>query len=134
MKEDITYIIKLLKSKIIEIEKDKSILHIFNTKSLLDKKEIKNLPIGLFGNLYSHELSLFLISNNDYKNLKSLINKCNLKLSKIISKCFIEGANLINKNLNLETFFKIEINESFSQVFSLKIQLKFIQDLILEQI
>ena len=59
MKEDITYIINLLKSKIIEIEKDKSILHIFNTKSLLDKKEIKNLPIGLFGNLYSHELSLF---------------------------------------------------------------------------
>ena len=39
------------------IENNKTILHIFNSKYLLDKKKIENLPIGLFGNFYSHELS-----------------------------------------------------------------------------
>ena len=57
-KENIIYILNSLKSKISEIEKNKDILHIFNSKYLLDKKT-ENLPIGLFGNFYSHELSFF---------------------------------------------------------------------------
>ncbi len=116
VKENITFILNSLKFKINEIEKDKTILHIFNSKFILDKKEIKNLPIGLFGNFYSHELSFFLIDNNDLKNLENILNKCNLKLKKIISKNFIEGASLINNNSNLETFFKVEINTSNSKI------------------
>ena len=57
-------------------------LHIFNSKFYLDKKEIENLPIGLFGDFYSHELSFALINTNDQKNLKNIFNKCNLKLKK----------------------------------------------------
>ena len=37
----------------------KKIFHIFNSKFFLDKKKIENLPIGLFGDFYSHELSFF---------------------------------------------------------------------------
>ena len=37
-KENITYILNSLKSKINEIENEKIILHIFNSKYLLDKK------------------------------------------------------------------------------------------------
>ena len=94
VKENITYLLNSLKAKINEIEKDKTILHIFNSNYLLDKKNVDNLPIGLFGNFYSHELSFFLINNNDFKNLKNIFSKCNLKIKKIISKNFIEGANL----------------------------------------
>ena len=61
VKENITYLLNSLKAKINEIEKDKTILHIFNSNYLLDKKNVDNLPIGLFGNFYSHELSFFLI-------------------------------------------------------------------------
>ena len=39
--------------------KNKKILHIFNSKFILDKNQIENLPIGLFGNFYSHELTFF---------------------------------------------------------------------------
>ena len=56
-KENITYILNSLKSKVDEIEKEKKILHIFNSKYLLDKKNVENLPIGLFGDFYSQELS-----------------------------------------------------------------------------
>ena len=40
-KENIIYILNSLKSKISEIEKNKNILHIFNSKYLLDKKKLK---------------------------------------------------------------------------------------------
>ena len=116
VKENITYILNLLKSKVNELETKRKILHIFNSNYILDKKSTKNLPIGLFGNFYSHELSFFLIDNNDLKNLENILNKCNLKLKKIISKNFIEGASLINNNSNLETFFKVEINTSNSKI------------------
>ena len=110
-KENVTYILNDLKSKLLEIEKEKTILHIFNSNFLLDKKKINNVPIGLFGNFYSHELSFFLIDNNDFKNLNNIFEKCNLKIKKIVSKDFILGTKIINDNTNLETFLRIEINE-----------------------
>ena len=115
-KENITYILNSLKTNIDKNEKTKTILHIFNSKYFLDKKNIENLPIGLFGDFYSHELSFFLINENDYKNLRNVINKCNLKISKVISKSFVEGIYLISQNKDIETFFKIEINDYDSQI------------------
>ena len=129
VKENITYILNSLKSKISEIEKEKTILHIFNSKYNLDNKELKNLPIGLFGDFYSHELSFFLINSHNYKNLIDILNKCNLKVKKIISKKFIDGANLINENLGVETFGKIEINKNNSQIIYFQnSSLKFFED------
>ena len=82
LRENITYILNSLKSIIDEVEADKEILHIFNSKFSLDQKKIENLPIGLFGNFYSHELSFSLIDKNNYKNLKNIFEKCNLKIKK----------------------------------------------------
>ena len=111
-KGNVTYILNDLKSKLLETEEDKTILHIFNTNYLLDKKKINNLPIGLFGNFYSHELSFFLIDTNDYKNLQSIFEKCNLRIKKIISKNFILGTQIINSHSELQNFIKIEMNEN----------------------
>ena len=111
-KDNVTYILNDLKSKLLETEEEKKILHIFNSNYLLDKKKISNLPIGLFGNFYSHELSFFLINNNDHKNLKYIFDKCNLRIKKIISKNFILGTKIINENKNLETFLNIEISDN----------------------
>ena len=58
--ENITYILNSLKSCVDEFEKNKKILHIFNSEFCLDRKKLDNLPIGLFGNFYSHELSFSL--------------------------------------------------------------------------
>tara|TARA_Y100001970_G_scaffold98028_1_gene123252 strand:- start:18256 stop:19458 length:1203 start_codon:yes stop_codon:yes gene_type:complete len=116
IKENITYILNSLKSSVIEHEKDKTILHIFNSKSVLDGQETENLPIGLFGNFYNHELSFFLIQNNDLRNIRSLFNKNNLNVKKILIKRFIEGTQLIKQNIDTETFFFIKINEDVSQI------------------
>ena len=115
-KDNVTYILNLLKSKISEVENQKKIIHIFNSKYVLDKKEIENLPIGLFGNLYSQETSFILIDNNNYKNLNNVFKNCNLRIKRIISKKFLDGVNIINKNLDLETFLKIQINENDAEL------------------
>ena len=86
LKENISYILNSLKLAISENEKKKTILHIFNSKSVLDGICIENLPIGLFGDFYSHELTFFLIDNNDVKNLKKIFNKNNLSIKKNINK------------------------------------------------
>ena len=97
LSEDISYIINDVKSKILEAENQKTIIHLFNTKFLLDNKPIKNLPIGLYGEFYSHQLTFFLIDNNDIKNIKTLLNRCNLNLNKIILKSFTDGINITHK-------------------------------------
>ena len=119
-KNDVTYILNSLKSKINEIENKKNILHIFNSKYILDNAILNNLPIGLFGNFYSQELSFFLIDNNDYKNLDNFFNKCNLKIKKIISKSFVEGSIIVNDNLECETFAKVKLGQDYSKIFFLK--------------
>ena len=117
LKENISYILNSLKLAISESEKKKTILHIFNSKSILDGISIENLPIGLFGDFYSHELTFFLIDNNDMKNIKQVFNKNNLTIKKILIKNFIEGTQIINQNKNkIETFYKIKINKDRSHI------------------
>ncbi len=117
LKENISYILNTLKSNIDKNERKKKIIHIFNSKYFLDRKEIKNIPIGLFGNFYSHELSFCLINNNDLNNLNNIFNKCNLKIKKIYAKNFIKGSYLDNKNEKYNTFFSIRINKNDTEIY-----------------
>ena len=128
-KQNVTFIINSLKSKIDEFENNKKIIHIFNSEYLLDKKKVGNLPIGLFGDFYSHELTFFLIDKNDFKNLENIFSRCNLRIKKLISKSFLNGIHLINGNFSPNTFFKVEINRKNSKlIFFDNHTLKFIQD------
>ena len=63
LSEDISYILNDVKTKLVDSEKSKTIIHLFNSEYLLDNKNIKNLPIGLHGDFYSHQLDLFLVEN-----------------------------------------------------------------------
>ncbi len=129
VRENITYILNSLKSHVDETEVKKIILHIFNSKFNLDNKQIDNLPIGLFGDFYSHELSFILMDKNDYKNLKIIFEKCNLKVKKFLSKSFVEGAHISNNYKNSETFFQIKIDGESSKIFYFENNaLKFEQD------
>ena len=115
LSEDISYILNDVKSKLIESEKHKTIIHLFNTKYLLDNKAIKNLPIGLYGEFYSHQLTFFMLNDNELKNIKALFNKCNLNINKIILKSFSDGIKVINKDKK-DTFIKIKMNKEDTQL------------------
>lgn len=115
VKENISYILNSLKFIVTETENQKTILQIFNSKYVLDGVNMENLPIGLFGNFYNHELTFFLITNNDLKNINQVFKKSNLELNKIVLKSFTEGTQLINQD-SIETFFKIKINKESSNI------------------
>ena len=116
-KENIAYILNDLKSSVNEIENKKKILHIFSSNYYLDKKLVENLPIGLFGDFYSHELSFNLINKNDFKNLQNIFDKCNLKIKKILLNSFVTGSLLSDTNLKINTFFHIQVNKESSKIF-----------------
>ena len=141
VRENITYNLNVTKSYINSNENKKTIIHIFNSSYHLDYKKIENLPIGLFGDFYSHELSFILINLNDYKNLKNIFDKCNLKINKIFDKNFIDAAYISENQKNTETFFKINIGNNHSKIFffennSLKSEqnFKFGTDIIIKDI
>ena len=115
LEEDISYILNDVKNKLSESEKKKTIVHLFNTQHLLDNKPIKNLPIGLHGDFYSHQLTFFLLHINELKDIKILLNKCNLDLNKVMLKSFAEGVELIKKEKQ-DTFFKIKILKNKTQI------------------
>jgi len=115
LSEDISYILNDVKSKLIKSEKHKTVIHLFNTKYLLDNKTIKNLPIGLYGEFYSHQLTFFMLNDNELKNIKALFNKCNLNINKIILKSFSDGIKIINKDKK-DTFVKIKMNKVDTQL------------------
>ena len=102
--ENITYILNSLKSCVDEFEKNKKILHIFNSEFCLDRKKLDNLPIGLFGDFYSHELSFSLINENDYKNLENIFKQCNLKIKKLLLESFVKGSLINDANPKIDTF------------------------------
>ena len=116
-KENITYILNSLKSCIDEFEGNKKILHIFNSEYCLDKKKLDNLPIGLFGDFYSHELSFNLINKNDYKNLENIFAKCNLKIKKLLFESFVKASLVNDINPKIDTFFYIQIKDENSKIF-----------------
>ncbi len=116
LRENITYILNTLKSLIDKFEPKKKILNIFNSKFCLDDKKVVNLPIGLFGDFYSQELSFVLINSNDYKNLQIVFDKINLKIKKILIKNFIKGVNISNNYKQFDTFFYIKLNENNTSV------------------
>ena len=93
-------------------------MHIFNSKFCLDDKIIDNLPIGLFGDFYSHELVFILINKNDYRNLNNILDKSNLKIKKILIKNFIKGATISEINKNIETFFHIKLKKKNQRFFT----------------
>ena len=74
--------------------------------------------------IFTHKNFLFfLIERNDYNNLKNIFDKCSLKITKIISKNFLEGTKIINEKPDTETFFKIDLGENTIDISFLKIPL-----------
>ena len=133
LSEDISYILNDVKTKLVDSEKSKTIIHLFNSEYLLDNKNIKNLPIGLHGDFYSHQLTFFMMKNSELKDLKALFNRCNLNLNKIILKSFTEGIKIVNKNKNY-SFFKININKDDSRCHFFWFAFCFFKNLILVRI
>ncbi len=62
-------------------------------------------------------MSFVLINKNNYKNFKNIFDKCNLKIKKTLIKNFVTGAYVSEKYKNVDTFFLVKIDKSYSNIF-----------------
>lgn len=115
LSEDITYVLNDIKQTVLNNKKNKSLIHLFNTSFNLDKKKINNLPIGLYGEFYTHHLTLFLLPQNDLKNLKLIFNKCDLNIERVVLKPFVSSISHL-KNTDDGTIAIINIGKKNSTI------------------
>ena len=115
LNEDISYILNEAKNLLIENRPNLNLIHIFNSSFILDQAELDNLPIGLYGEFYSQQLTFFLIPKNDEKNLKLVFNKCGIDLEKIILEPFVNDLELLKKNSD-NIFSSINIGKLTSSI------------------
>ena len=73
--DDITFILNDLKKTVQESYKRSSIIHLFNTNFILDNKKFDNPPVGLIGDRYFHEISLFLLPTNIWFFSRTIFGK-----------------------------------------------------------
>ena len=131
-----------MKNIIRENNKDSTIIHLFNTSFNLDKNELKNLPIGLYGNFYNQHLTFFLIPENDLKNIKLVFKESNINVERVFLKNFVGELQNVkklsqdNKNICIINIGKQKSNISIFQdrsfVFSENFQ--FGSDIIIKDI
>ena len=114
--ENISYLLNNIKKLVLDNQSDKSLIHLFNSNFFLDHVVLKNPPIGLHGEFYSQHLTFFLLPKNDLKNLRMLLNKCNLNIERIILKPFAQGAQKIIKKNIKESFVLINIGKNKSNI------------------
>ena len=116
LKEDISYIINNIKKAILENRLYKNLIHLFNSEFFLDGEKLKNIPIGLYGDFYNQHLTFFLLSKNDTKNIKLVLNQCNINIERIVFKPFVYAIDIINKNEINENFFVVNIKKDRSSI------------------
>ena len=59
--DDISFILNDIKKIISDNQPNESLIHLFNSKFVLDKNNIEKIPIGLYGEFYNQHLTFFLL-------------------------------------------------------------------------
>ncbi len=116
LEENVSYILNNLKKIVLDNQPEKYLVHLFNSNFILDNKSLKNPPIGLHGDFYNHHLTFFLLPKNDFKNLKNLLNNCNLNLDRIILKPLTIGLDKLLNNKDKNNFAIIHFGKKQSNI------------------
>jgi cell division protein FtsA len=115
-KRDLDYILNEAKNSISKNQRNNSILHILNSNFILDKTKQKKMPINIFGDLLSLDMTFVSIPENNLKNIKEIFSKSDLKIDRVISKPFAENINLLNLNKNLKNFISINFGNELTTI------------------
>tara|TARA_Y100000816_G_scaffold286648_1_gene268127 strand:+ start:55 stop:1227 length:1173 start_codon:yes stop_codon:yes gene_type:complete len=115
-KRDLDYILNEAKNSISKNQRNNSILHILNSNFILDKTKQKKMPINIFGDHLSLDMTFVSIPENNLKNIKEIFGKNDLKIDRVISKPFAENINLLNLNKNLKNFISINFGNELTTI------------------
>lgn len=121
-KEDITYILNNTKKNIKLNEPKQKLIHLFNSNFTLDKNELEKIPIGLHGEFYNQDMTFLMINKNFLKNIKLVLNFCNINVERVILKSFANGIYKISKDKEYKNsiIFEFKKDRIITSVFKKK--------------
>lgn len=118
--EDISFILNDIKKLVLDTNQNLSIIHLFNSNYILDSEIVNKLPVGLYGEFYNQHMTFFLTNKNNIKNLKLVLNNCDIDIKRVIFKPFAMGVNnLLVRELN-NTYIFIYLSQNKSNIFIFK--------------
>ncbi len=115
-KRDLDHILNEGKSSILKNQEKNSILHILNSNFILDKIKKNKIPVDLHGDHLSLHMTFISLPTNNLKNIRSLFNKSDLKIDRVISKPLACGIDLLNKNKGAKNFILINFDKEVSSI------------------
>jgi len=95
-KDDIDFLLKEAKKQLILNDKKQSIIHIFNHNYVVDNKPFIEEPIGVYADSITHEITFITAPKNNLKNINQVFVDCDIEITRLISKGFAQGAELLN--------------------------------------
>ena len=95
-KDDIDFLLKEAKKQLILNDKKQSIIHIFNHNYIVDNKPFIEEPIGAYADSITHEITFITAPKNNLKNINQVFVDCDIEITRLISKGFAQGAELLN--------------------------------------
>ena len=115
-KRDLDYILNEAKNSIQKNQENHSILHILNSKFILDKEKKNKIPLHIHGNDLSLHMTFISLPKNNLKNIKTLFDNSDLTINRVISKPFACGINLLNKNKGAKNFALINLDKEICSI------------------
>ncbi len=115
-KRDLEYILNEAQISISQNQENNSILHIINSNFILDKIKKNKIPLNLYGDHLSLNMTFISLPKNNLKNINALFNNSDLKIDRIISKPIACGINVLSKNKKNKDFLLINFDKEFSGI------------------
>ena len=114
-KNDIQFNLNALKSTLDYQEHSKKLIHIFNSKFIIDNEIVYNLPLNKFCKYFKQENIFIYLPKSLINKYYDIINKCNLSVKRVIISDYALASNLINQySLNKKILIDISIKENNS--------------------
>ena len=120
LKKDIAFILNENKKIILNSENNTFIIHLFNSRFSIDKNYFTNPPFGIQGDFYNQDMTFFTLDRIYIKNIRSLLNNCNIEIERIILKPFASIVNSFSEKKLKNNSTIMRISEERSSISVLK--------------
>tara|TARA_B100000029_G_scaffold515090_1_gene620543 strand:- start:1837 stop:3072 length:1236 start_codon:yes stop_codon:yes gene_type:complete len=96
-KEDIEFLLKEGKKQVTLNDESHSIIHIFNHSYTVDGKIFLEVPIDVYADNLSHQMTFITVPRNNIKNIIQTFTNCDIEVERFISCIFALGVELLNE-------------------------------------
>jgi cell division protein FtsA len=94
-KDDIDFLLKESKKQLLHNDKKQSVIHIFNYNYIVDGKNFDEEPIGVYADLFTHEVTFITLPINNLKNIEQVFIDCDIEIERVFSRTFTLGVKLL---------------------------------------